>query len=206
MALKTPQENLWNGSFGNEYTDRNQIEPADRVPFFKEVLRRTFGVRTILEIGANRGHNLQALRHISPNFETVGIDVNERAVATLNGIPGVTGVVASAQSFESTQQFDLVLTCGVLIHIAPEELPIVYKKLFDLSRRYVLINEYFSRTPVEVQYRGHSSSLFKRDFAKEILDTNPEARVVDYGFLWERENPTWDDMTWFLLEKSPAQE
>jgi spore coat polysaccharide biosynthesis protein SpsF len=55
---------------------------------------------------------------------------------------------------------------------------------------------------VEVLYRGHTSKLFKRDFAGEMLDTYPDLSMVDYGFVYSRDNNfPQDDVTWFLLEK-----
>ena len=91
---------------------------------------------------------------------------------------------------------------GVLIHIAPEQLEGVYEKLYQASRRYILIAEYYNPTPVSVPYRGHADRLFKRDFAGEMLDRYPDLELVDYGFVYHRD-PLFpqDDMTWFLLAR-----
>ena len=90
----------------------------------------------------------------------------------------------------------------VLIHINPEMLPLVYDKLFQSCGRYILIAEYFNPVPVEVEYRGHSKKLFKRDFAGEMLDRFSSLKLVDYGFTYRRDlNFPQDDTNWFLLEK-----
>jgi spore coat polysaccharide biosynthesis protein SpsF len=54
---------------------------------------------------------------------------------------------------------------------------------------------------VEIDYRGHSGKLFKRDFAGEMLDRFPDLKLVSYGFCYHRDEFPQDDSTWFLMEK-----
>ena len=62
--------------------------------------------------------------------------------------------------------------------------------------------EYYNPTPVEVTYRGNTGKLFKRDFAGELLDKYSDLELVDYGFIYHRDNCfPQDDITWFLMEK-----
>ena len=104
--------------------------------------------------------------------------------------------------FSVDEQFDLVFSKGVLIHLNPDVLSKVYDKLAKMSRRYVLIGEYYNPTPVSISYRGNEDKLFKRDFASEFLETNSEFRLVDYDFHYKgSENFSQDDITWFLMEK-----
>ena len=96
---------------------------------------------------------------------------------------------------------DLTFTAGVLIHINPEYLENVYDNLVNGSNRYVLVAEYYNPSPTKITYRGHEDRLFKRDFAGDLID-NYGLRLIDYGFVYKRDN--WapqDDITWFLLEK-----
>jgi pseudaminic acid biosynthesis-associated methylase len=202
MRAKTEQEAFWEGSFGDEYTKRNVTEPELRTGFFKRILERAPDVRSVCEFGANRGDNLAALRRVRPDLAMTGVEVNGVAAEVMGRIPGVTPVVSSIQDFNTDQRFDLVFTCGVLIHLNPDDLPATYKKMVSLSSRFVMVNEYFNPRPVEIDYRGHSGRLFKRDFAGELLDAHKnQLRVVDYGFLWKRLEPGWDDTTWVLMEK-----
>jgi spore coat polysaccharide biosynthesis protein SpsF len=100
--------------------------------------------------------------------------------------------------------WDLVLVKGVLIHINPEKLEVVYGKLLESSTRYIVVAEYYNPTPIAVLYRGHADRLFKRDFAGEMLDAFPSLKLLDYGFSYHRDpNFPQDDITWFLLEKRP---
>src|SRR4029077_12448229 len=58
---------------------------------------------------------------------------------------------------------DLAFTTGVLIHVPPAGLPAAMDELYRVSRRWVLISEYFADQPEEKLYRGQEGLLFKRD-------------------------------------------
>ena len=99
--------------------------------------------------------------------------------------------------------WDLVLIKGVLIHINPDELNLVYDKLVTATNRYLMVAEYYNPVPVAMPYRGHTDRLFKRDFAGDIMERHPEMQLLDYGFVYRRDpNFPQDDMTWFLMEKN----
>ena len=108
----------------------------------------------------------------------------------------------SILEFETTEQYDFVFIKGVLIHVNPEALPKVYDLMHTTSSKYICIAEYYNPTPVEINYRGHSDKLFKRDFAGEVLDRFPDLTLLDYGFAYHRDSHfPQDDITWFLMEK-----
>ena len=87
-------------------------------------------------------------------------------------------------------------------HINPEQLSEVYHKLYLASKKYILIAEYYNPTPVSMPYRGHENKLFKRDFAGEMLDKFQDLFLLDYGFVYHRDNLfPQDDINWFLLKK-----
>lgn len=201
----TEQEDFWAGEFGNAYVERNKDEHyvADNLAFFSKVIARTQRVNKILELGANVGLNLMALKHLLPNAEFTAVEINEKAVATLKkNVPSANIYKKSIANFNSNQYWDFIFTKGVLIHINPEQLPQVYELMYQKSSRYILIAEYYNQTPTEVSYRGHSGKLFKRDFAGEMLKKFPDLSLVDYGFIYHGDmNFPQDDITWFLLEK-----
>jgi len=89
-----------------------------------------------------------------------------------------------------------------VIHINPEKLNEIYQKMYDLSNKYILIAEYYSKDIREINYRGNSNKLFKRDFCGEIMKQYPDLKLKDYGFIYYND-PLYplDDITWFLLEK-----
>lgn len=202
---RTEQENFWAGDFGEEYIERNQGEKllASNLALFSRALERTRNIESAIEFGANIGMNLKALQLLLPKASLSAIEINPQAAKQLEGIlPKNNVITTSILDFSPHKAWDLVLIKGVLIHINPAELPVVYKSLIESSSRYVLVAEYYNPEPVSVPYRGHSDRLFKRDFAGEILDAYPEMKLIDYGFAYHRD-PVFPqgDITWFLMEK-----
>jgi len=199
------QEEFWAGEFGGDYIQRNLDSSivAGNVSLFASALAQANGLSSCIEFGANVGLNLRALRSLYPNLECSAIEINSTAAKILAEIIGSDHVInSSILDIDSTEKFDLVLIKGVLIHLNPDLLSNVYKKLYEMSSRYILVCEYYNPTPVSIDYRGHSDRLFKRDFAGEMLDLHTDLTLRDYGFVYHRDiNFPLDDITWFLLEK-----
>ena len=205
MSYKTEQESFWAGEFGNGYIGRNQGDTsiASNTALFSKILNSTKSISTVIEFGANIGLNLVAIKRLLPEVELSAIEINEKAVTQLkNEIEGISVYHSSILDFQPDKERDLVFIKGVLIHINPDELQNVYKLLYNTSGKYICIAEYYNPSPVEVRYRGHEGRLFKRDFAGEIMEKYPNLKLVDYGFVYHKDNNfPQDDTTWFLLEK-----
>ena len=77
-----------------------------------------------------------------------------------------------------SNKFDLVFTNTVLIHVNPDDLLKSMEKMYEFSSKYILICEYFNRTPVMIEYRGELDMLFKRDFGKLFIE-NFDCEIVD---------------------------
>ena len=202
---KTTQEAFWEDKFGTDYIKRNNSDAllSSNLGFFSKALRNTRELTSCIEFGANIGMNLRALKQLFPLIHLTAIEINPHAAEESMKLIGKQNVMCSSilEASISTQS-DLSLIKGVLIHINPEHLESVYNKLYQASKRYILIAEYYNPTPVSIPYRGHSDKLFKRDFAGEILDQFSDLRLADYGFVWHRDNLfPQDDISWFLLEK-----
>lgn len=195
-------EDFWAGEFGDSYIDRNRDHITNNLALFLRVLSATGPLRSVIELGANIGLNLQAIHQLSPKTALSGIEINLKAFSELSALPYVTGHHQSILSFQTNETWDLAFTKGVLIHIAPDDLPNAYDTLHRLSRHYILLVEYYNPSPVEVDYRGYSGKLFKRDFAGEMLDRFPDLKLTDYGFIYRRDLFPQDDLTWFLLRKT----
>lgn len=203
-GYKTEQEEFWAGEFGDDYTERNtglQLI-AGNIALFASIIARTRQVKSIMEFGANRGLNLLALRNLLPDIELSAVEINPKAVKELEAIKNLKIYQQSILEFSVDYQRDLVISKGLLIHIAPEMLPRAYQVLYESSSRYICLAEYYNPTPVELDYRGHSGRLFKRDFAGEMMDRYPDLALLDYGFTYQRDNNfSHDDLTWFILRK-----
>lgn len=203
-VFRTEQEIFWAGEFGDNYINRNMEKKmlASKVCTWNKILQHAGKINTCLEMGPNIGLNLVALGVLLPQLVMFGVEINQKAAEECSKIDCVTVYNESILDFSTDKKYDLVFTSGVLIHINPDELPSVYDKMYNFSSRYIVVAEYYNTTPVDVDYRGNTGKLFKRDFAGEMMDRHPDLKLVDYGFIYHRDNnfPD-DDITWFLLEK-----
>lgn len=195
-------ELFWQGDFGDAYLARNQSRETKAASFrlLVSALATVGHLDSVLELGANVGNNLEALELLYPDIRRTAVEVNARACERLREL-GVDTHHASLVELDLRQRFDLVLSCGVLIHVAPEQLPAAYQALHLHSSRWVLIAEYYSPRPQEVSYRGHSGVMWKRDFAGELMDTYSDLKLRDVGVTYRRQSPGNDDLMWFLLER-----
>lgn len=202
---KTEQEDFWAGAFGDTYINRNISEGylASNIHLFSNIFKSCKQHASLIEFGANVGMNLKAIKTLLPSCALHGIEINERACTELGNVVGTKNVHhQSIFDFNHSEKFDIALIKGVLIHINPEKLDLVYEKLYNASKKYILLCEYYNPSPVSINYRGHSDRLFKRDFAGEIMDRYSDVQLVDYGFAYHRDKSfPQDDCTWFLLEK-----
>ena len=206
---KTEQEKFWAGEFGTEYSDRNVGANilASNIALFADIFKRIPKLNSVIEFGPNIGLNLRALDLLYPGQEQVAVEINQVAADKINEVLPNTKVFNLAISdFDygmlSNGPCDLALIKGVLIHINPDQLEMVYKKLYESTKKFILICEYYNPKPDTVNYRGHADKLFRRDFAGEMLDTYADLKLVNYGFAYHRDRSfPQDDLTWFLLEK-----
>lgn len=202
--FKTEQEEFWAGEFGNKYIDRNKNVNmlAGNTNLFSIILNNTRNIKSVIEFGANVGLNLLAIKNLLPKVDLSAIEINSVAVKELKKIPDLKVYRESILNFTPDYQRDFVLTKGLLIHINPAMLNKVYRLLYKTSTKYICIAEYYNPVPVELDYRGYKNKLFKRDFADEMLDKFKDLHLLDYGFVYHRDNNfPQDDINWFLLEK-----
>jgi pseudaminic acid biosynthesis-associated methylase len=205
--MRTDQEIFWAGNFGDEYVERNSLEKivSNRIPLISKIISQTNGIESVLELGANVGRNLLAIRSIKPECRLNAVEINSRAVEQLRKLQINEVHEGSIFDFSIADlgRFDLTLTSGVLIHINPDLLGDVYERLYACSNKYICIIEYYSPTPVTIDYWGNQERLYKRDFAGELLDKYPDLILEAYGFQYHRDpNFPASDNTWFLLKKS----
>ncbi|MCW5771392.1 MAG: methyltransferase domain-containing protein, partial [Rhodospirillaceae bacterium] len=198
---------FWRGTFGDAYVDRNAAD-SEALGNRRAMWRRIFSPlaqppRSILEVGANIGLNLRALAALVSS-ELYALEPNAKARAIL----AASGAVPPQRILDGTAAaipladgaVDMAFTSGVLIHIAPQDLADSCRELHRVAGRYIVCAEYFNPTPVEIEYRGHSGYLFKRDFGAFWLDSFDDLELVDYGFFWKRATGL-DDLTWWLFRK-----
>jgi pseudaminic acid biosynthesis-associated methylase len=204
----TPQLAMWRGAFGDAYTDRNIASPemmGARIALWAQILGHTIAAPpgSILEVGANLGINLRALRAITA-ARLYAVEPNDKAREILlrDGIvepQDMRAGMATAIDLPDDVAY-LAFTSGVLIHIHPDELLASCQEIHRCTARWIVCIEYFADKPEMIPYRGEVDRLFKRDFGGFWLDNFPDLRITAYGFAWKRVTGL-DNLTWWLFEK-----
>ena len=205
--FNTPQEDFWAGEFGDSYISRNESKNllASNFMLFAKIFSSLDKVpSSFLELGANIGMNVVAIKKFAPQADFTGIEINNQACKILAGT-GCEVIESSIAEAKINESYNFVFSKGVLIHLSPNQLLTTYQKMYDWSNRFILIAEYYNPTPMAISYRGNDDRLFKRDFAGEFLDLFPDVVLRDCGFAYHRGTFPQDDITWFLLEKVSIQ-
>ncbi|MFH0922972.1 MAG: pseudaminic acid biosynthesis-associated methylase [Candidatus Micrarchaeota archaeon] len=209
---ETKQLKQWEGDFGKEYTDRNELTPesldADytskygitRSELNSEFLAGIPKNARILEVGCNVGNQLSALQKAGWN-DLWGVEIGDYALEKARRqTTGINLVKSAAQDLPFKNGFfDLVFTSGVLIHIGPEHLPQALDEICRVSKRFVWGFEYYSEKREEINYRGNTDLLWKDDFKKAYLSRHPEFKLVKNRAVKYSESENRDEM--FLIEK-----
>lgn len=208
MSINTETLNFWKEEYRDDYMKKNaEFDSALGVEAWNLMLKNTQSISSIVECGCNIGRNIDFLKQINRDYDISAIDVNEKAINFVKEKYSISdsfvGRIEDA-SFKNNN-YDLAFTMGVLIHVHPDELLATAKKVVDISKKYVLIGEYFNRTPTMIPYQGKENLLFKRDFGKYFLE-NFDLEVIDYGFLWGHyyDDAGFDDFTWWLFKKNES--
>lgn len=206
MTYNTEQEKFWATTYATDYIKKNSsFDNNIGAEAWAKMLKGTRGeVNNFLECGCNIGRNIEQIKMVIPGAIPSIIEISEPAFKF------VTSRYAFKHAFNGAilnsafddASFDLVFTMGVLIHIAPDQLLEHMERMFRYSNKYILMGEYFNRTPVSIEYQGEKEKLFKRDFGKLFIE-NLDVKLIDYGFLWGHiyDVAGFDDVTWWLFEK-----
>jgi len=213
-SQSTEQIRTWTGDFGREYTDRNSYSPAELDEFYRQsygITRTELNGRClegiprdarVLEVGCNMGTQLLVLQQMG--FTNLhGIEIQSYALERAKQrLPQAALTQASAFSIPYADRlFDLVFTSGVLIHIAPADLPVALAEIHRCTKQWIWGFEYFAPETAEVPYRGHKSLLWKTDYARLYLEQFQDLELVREERFRYLDNNNVD--SGFLLRRKP---
>ena len=192
------QRDFWSGNDGKSYVERNDsLELANKVykertgithqevfqEFFENLDRNT----SILELGCNIGINLEILQNMGFKKLT-GLEINQKTMnIAKEKYPMIKFIHSSIEDFKcNDNEYDLVFTTGVLVHINPSNINDIVNKMIRLTKKFIFGFEYFSEKLTEVKYRDHSNLLWKQNFP--LLFTKNMKLIKDKKMYWKSEN------------------
>lgn len=204
------QLEAWNGEFGAEYTARNRASAEElnrrylaRYGCSRQAMNDRFLAEIpltarILEIGTNVAEQLELL-YLAGYRNLVGLDIQAKALeaASLRVPAEFVCGAATALPFPDAS-FDLVFTSGVLIHVAPEDLPQVMDEIYRCTRAYIWGFEYYASQHTEINYRGRQRLLWKGDFASMLLEKFKDLSLIKQNFYYYTDNPNNTDLMYMI--------
>lgn len=204
--MRKPKQlsDIWEKQFGEEYTKRklqvHNTEGKSRDIFWDKLVKMVPDAQSYLEIGCNAGMNLESIYRANPSLDISGIEPNDYAfkIATenLNGKYKI--INENVFDLPSTLKADLVFTCTVLIHIAPDDLQSALNNIYKTSKKYILAMEYYWPLVKTIEYRGLKDVLWKQDFGALWLRSQ-DVELIETGYLDARDG--FDRVTWWLFKK-----
>ncbi|MFN0032636.1 MAG: pseudaminic acid biosynthesis-associated methylase [Flavobacteriales bacterium] len=187
----TPQVDFWKGLFGKEYTDRNTRTDQEWDQFYTDTYGHTklaMNERALghlakdmklLEVGCNVGLQLRGLQRQAYSH-LYGVELQQYAVESAKAQTQAINIIQGS-GFDLPWRdawFDVVCTNGVLIHIAPADLPRFIAEMYRCSARYIWGFEYFAEELTEINYRGNTGYLWKADYARLFMRQFPDLKLV----------------------------
>ncbi len=187
---------LWAGVYGIQYTTKFNVEWRDRIPVMQEIIKLT-GARSILDVGTNAAWNLRALREVDETLELAGVEINEHVALTAASM-GFTIHVGDAGAVGEAfrEQFDLVITSGLLIHIPTIELDAVMRSVAAASNQWVLAIEYEAPSEAVTVKHGEVERTWARPYGAMYEAQGLTQRVMG------RALPGYPKCTLWLMEKT----
>lgn len=213
--MKTQQTEFWSGNFGKEYTDRNSRDNQEWDKFYVE----NWGITKlemnkgfigefpsdikILEVGCNTGMQLIGLQRMG-FYNLFGIELQSYATEKAKEYTKNINII-TASGFDipfKNDYFDVVCTNGVLIHISPNDLPLIMDEMYRCSKKYIWGFEYYAPELTNINYRGNDNYLWKADYAQMFLNRFSDLKLVKkelYPYVSAAQKGNVDCM--YLLEK-----
>lgn len=111
---------------------------------------KSLSFSSVLEIGCGFGRITKLLISNFPTVDYTAVDLSPDQIKNAKKYTdskNVQFLVCDIQSFNSEKKYDLVIACEVLLHIKPEEIGDVIKKLLTLSNRYLVHVDWYENNP-----------------------------------------------------------
>jgi len=163
------QIDFFSGKNGDEYTERNKDNLENCAACVIYNCAKLSKAKSILEVGVGIGNNLSRLEKIANVY---GVDINDKALTEgKKKYPFVNFQKGSIYEIPfPDNNFDLVFTRGIIIHIPPNDRIKALSELVRVSKKYILNIEYHVKDENEffedVEWRGEKNRLWRINLPK----------------------------------------
>lgn len=185
-------EKAWAGKHGKEYVERCQVTAESRREIFSKIFEEKMPdlrcMATALEVGCNKGHNIEAIS-LGADIDVIGIEINAHLCTRPDIIHGSAYELPWCENV-----FDLVFTAGVLIHIPPDRLRDAMTEMRRVSSKYVMMIEYFSLEEKGTKYQedfNHQDGVWSRPYGQRYSMYFPNDKPVANGKISDIGDDGW---------------
>lgn len=144
-------ENYWRSrphGHASEAIEQQELQHPRRA-WLAQYLQRVPPFANVLEVGCGSAFNLEVLASAFPGKRLNGVDINANGINTgrerlaRHGVTGVTLSVGNAARLSDVpdRAFDVVMTDGTLLYIAPDKISVVFHELERVCKRDLLFAE-----------------------------------------------------------------
>ena len=161
--------------------NRGNTEPEARREAFAALLH-TLRPRSLIEVGCSYGENLTRFARGATDIQVAGIDVGvaplQAAEATLRGRL----LCGSAYALPiADRSFDVSCTMWVFCHLPPTDVQHALNELTRISRRYIVLVEYFDEcVPEGASHMGLDFRIYNHNYA-EWASTRSDFQLLHMG-------------------------
>lgn len=151
MSMAKNRQDFW-ANLGPRYSSKNKYIAIPRREHVARIIKET-GVKSVLELGCNDGANL---KRVEDYVAATGLDINPIALKSARSYcPKATFIQGSIYDLSQFKddQFDLVFTCGVLIHIPSDLIAGIIKEQSRIASKLIF----------NIEHHGEKDSVYYTD-------------------------------------------
>jgi ubiquinone/menaquinone biosynthesis C-methylase UbiE len=142
---------------------------------------RDNNIKSVLELGCNSGGNLLRITEEFPDVRCVGIDICENAIrwgkeVENNPAELIVGSIYDLSQFKDNE-FDLVFTRGVLMHINHAQTPKICKEAVRIAKKCIMHMERHAEEPIVTSKSNGIPHGFSHNFKKIYKNISKDIRA-----------------------------
>jgi len=172
MITKDTQANHWASKDCRIIQSYWNSPPAIKRSLWFTNQLKNYNFDSIFEVGYFSGRNLKYICDKFKNIHVSGLEINKKAVGfAREKLKNLDLLSMNLHNMDSIlRKYDIVFSSGVLIHIPPDDLKSVVKKMIGLSSKYIMHIESIGETAVSAGPKHLNPTYKVSDQVQWIVD------------------------------------